>query len=271
VLDSSQALVRAADLTWVEYRARIEADPIVLLPVGALEQHGQHLPLETDTRIAVTLAELVASRTAGLVLPPIAYGARSLPRSGGGSTFPGTVDLDGATITSLVRDVIREQARHGVTRFVVLLGHGENDPYTIEGAVLAQRELAGRGMQVVVIGWWHVLEPADVAPLFPDGFPGWDLEHAARIETSLMLALAPATVRHDQIGPVDAVAPPPFTMIPSPASAVPSQGSLADPRGASAAFGQQLAAVIVDRLVDLLGQHFDAAKKEERSGGRPIP
>lgn len=250
--------MRIAELTWPEYAARVGAEPVVFVPVGALEQHGQHLPLATDALIAERLAERSADRLQGLVLPTVTYGARSLARSGGGDQFPGTVNLDGQTLISLVRDIIREEARHGVTRIVALLGHGENDHFVVEGAELGRRDTAGAQPRVLIIGWWQVLTPDDLAPLFPDGFPGWDLEHAARVETALMLALAPDQVRHDRIGPVDPVVAPAYVVLPTADGSVPSQGSLADPRGVTAAMGNELVSLIVDRIARTVTTVFNA-------------
>lgn len=251
--------IRIAELTWPEYAARAGAGAVVLLPVGALEQHGQHLPLDTDALIAERLAERVAAQIDGLVLPTVAYGARSLARSGGGDQFPGTVNLDGPTLIALIRDVIREQARHGVTRIVALLGHGENDHFAVEGAALARRDVAPAKLNVLILGWWQVLTPGDLAPLFPDGFPGWDLEHAARVETALMLALAPAQVRQDRLGPVDAVVAPPYVVLPTAAGSVPSQGSLADPRGVTAEMGSRLVDLVVERVAKTVTDLFGSA------------
>jgi creatinine amidohydrolase len=102
------------------------------------------------------------------------------------------------------------------------------------------------------MGWWHVVPPEEMSGLFPDGFPGWDLEHAARVETALMLALAPERVRRDQIGAVDPVAPPAYTVLPTPPDTVPSQGSLSDPTGATAEAGHALADLITRRLVEAI-------------------
>jgi creatinine amidohydrolase len=242
------------DLTWPEYAARVADSCPVLLPIGALEQHGQHLPLDTDTMIAVRLAERVAGDLGGIVLPPLVYGARSLARSGGGDHFPGTVNLDGSTLIALVRDIVREQARHGVRTLIALLGHGENDPFVIEGAVLGQRDVAVADLRILVLGWWHVVKSEDLEDLFPDGFPGWDLEHAARVETSLMLALAPERVHCERMSAVDPVTPPPYSVLPTPQGTVPVQGSLADPRGANEEAGHALIALIRTRLVDAIRQ-----------------
>jgi creatinine amidohydrolase len=232
----------------------------VILPVGALEQHGLHLPLDTDAEIAFRLAERVAREVGGVVLPPLVYGARSLARSGGGDGFPGTVNLDGTTVIALVRDIVREQARHGVRSLVALLGHGENDPFVVEGAVLGRRDAAVADIQVAVMGWWHVLAPEDLSHLFPNGFPGWDLEHAARVETALMLALAPERVRRDRIGAIDPVAPPPYTVVPTRPCSVPSQGSLSDPTGSTAETGDALVNLITGRLVEAIEREMMPAR-----------
>lgn len=248
--------IRIAEHTWPEYAARVSAGSIVFLPVGALEQHGQHLPLATDALIAERLAERVAAEVHGLVLPAVTYGARSLARSGGGERFPGTVNLDGPTLIALIRDIVREQARHGATRVVALLGHGENDHFVIEGAELARRDAASAAPHVLIVGWWQVLTTSDLAPLFPDGFPGWDREHAARVETALMLALAADQVRHERIGPVDSVVAPPYVMLPAADGSVPAQGSLADPRGVTVAMGDELVALIVARIAGIVTSAF---------------
>ena len=248
--------VAVADLTWPEFADRIAALAPVILPVGALEQHGLHLPLDTDTEIAAQFAVRLAVRVNGLVLPALSYGARSLARSGGGSRFPGTVNLSGAMLSHLVAEIVGEQARHGVTRIIVLLGHGENDPFAIEGAEMVLANAAAGGVRILVIGWWQVLTAADVDPLFPEGFPGWDREHAARVETALMLALAPERVRLAALGAIDAIVATPYIVLPTPENAVPSQGSLADPRGATAEAGQELVDTIVSRLAETVTTTF---------------
>src|ERR1700716_492208 len=104
-------------LTWVEYQGRVREERApVFLPVGALEQHGPHLPLGTDAMLAAAVAEGVAGETSGLVAPALAYGYKSQPKCGGGQHFPGTTSLDAATLIGQVRDTIREFVRHGVQR-----------------------------------------------------------------------------------------------------------------------------------------------------------
>ncbi|MCO6061097.1 creatininase family protein, partial [Pseudomonas sp. MOB-449] len=135
----------------------------------------------------------VAERIDALVLPGLQYGYKSQQKSGGGNHFPGTTSLDGATLTGTVQDIIRELARHGARRLVLMNGHYENSMFIVEGIDLALRELRYAGIQdfkVVVLSYWDfVKDPAVIQRLYPEGFLGWDIEHGGVFETSLMLAL----------------------------------------------------------------------------------
>lgn len=90
------------NMTWYEFNERKDKD-IVILPVGSVEQHGPHLPLYTDTIISEGFAQLLADRINGIVMQSINYGYKSQPASGGGPLFPGTIDLNGATLVAIVR------------------------------------------------------------------------------------------------------------------------------------------------------------------------
>jgi creatinine amidohydrolase len=243
-------------MTWPEYAERIDAGAIVFLPIGAFEQHGLHLPLNTDTVVANAVAERVANHVGGLVLPAIEYGARSLPRSGGGDSFTATTNLDGDSLSSLVEDVVREQMRHGANRLVVVLGHGENEPFVLDGIQKARRTCTQPDMNVMVAGWWHFLADDDLTPFFPDGFPGWDREHAARVETALMLAVEPTLVRPISDEDIDQVVVENVTVVPNHPDEVPRQGSLSDPRGATAEMGNELIRLIEERFSDAIARRI---------------
>ena len=109
-----------------EYRARVESDPIVIVPVGSFEQHGPHMPLCVDELLATAVAEEVASRVDGLVGPTIGFGYKSQQRSGGGYHLAGTISLTGATFISLAREIVIELAQHGIRKFVFCNGHYDN-------------------------------------------------------------------------------------------------------------------------------------------------
>lgn len=146
------------DTTWMEYRDAVDREACVIVPFGWIEQHGPHLPLDTDYVVANRLAERVAERTDAIVGAPISFGYTSQAMSGGGQIFPGTTSLDGDTLIRLTRDVVRELFQHGVRKVLLLSGHGENQFLVFEAADLA---LGGwRDAKVVVTGWWQVVPDA---------------------------------------------------------------------------------------------------------------
>jgi creatinine amidohydrolase len=247
-------------MSWVEYHRRLrEDDPIVILPVGSVEQHGPHLPMGTDTLVPTGLAERVAGRIGAIVAAPFNYGYKSQPRSGGGQSFPGTTSLDGHSLSSMVRDVIREFARHGVRKLALMDGHYENQMFLIEGIDLALRELhqsGNRTMRVVRIDWWAFTSDATLAKLFPEGFPGWPLEHAAVVETSLMMALHPELVKADLLPHHPPANFPPYDTYPETPGCVPSSGALSSARAASPEKGAALVAEYVPAITAALAAAF---------------
>jgi creatinine amidohydrolase/Fe(II)-dependent formamide hydrolase-like protein len=87
-----------ADLTWPEVAERLRAKPVVLVPCGAIGQHGPHLPLEVDALLATDIALGVAERAQGLVAPALSYRYCSMPKSGRGPCFGITLNLQGDTL-----------------------------------------------------------------------------------------------------------------------------------------------------------------------------
>jgi creatinine amidohydrolase len=160
---------RLADTTWPEAGSARSDRRVLLVPVGATEQHGPHLPLTTDTDIAVAVAEAAAARDPGLVVSPAsAYGS-----SGEHEDFPGTISIGQQATEALLVELGRSASR-SFAHTVLVCTHGGN------AAPLSRalRRLDQEGHPVV--GW----------------SPAWggDL-HAGRTETSLMLAVAPDRVR----------------------------------------------------------------------------
>jgi creatinine amidohydrolase len=249
-------------LSWLDYRQRLRTDqPAVLLPVGALEQHGPHLPLGTDGLLASAVAADTAALVGGLVAPTLSYGYKSQPKCGGGQHFCGTTSVDAATLVGQVRDAVREFARHGVTRLVVVNGHYENQWFLIEGIDLGLRDARAADpatpLQVMRLEYWDFMTPDTLGAVFPGGFPGFALEHAAVLETSMMLHYHPALVRLDLIpddGPADF---PPYDMYPPRTDWVPPSGVLSSARGSDAAKGALLAAEVTQRMAQAIQTGFN--------------
>lgn len=157
----------------------------IILPCGALEEHGRHLPLGTDTLHAIALARSVSEKTGVWVAPPVHYG---LCRSG--SQHPGTVGIRGSTLKVLVQDIIRSLYEQGVRQAIVLSGHagGTHMAALVDAGEELMAELPEIKMAVVsvldiaVSAWEGILET-------PGDF------HAGEAETSLMLHLHPDWVQ----------------------------------------------------------------------------
>jgi creatinine amidohydrolase len=265
--------VRLADLTWQEFAACVAAGSLtVILPVGATEQHGPHLPLSTDVVLPVAVAEGVARAIGGLVAPAIPYGYKSQPKSGGGNHFPGTLSLDGATLVAVVRDVVNELARHGVRRIVLLDGHMENQWFLTEAADLAQRDQRREGvrdLRIVKLGYWSFIDPATLAALFEGGPFTWELEHAAVMETSVMLHLRPDLVRTDRVPDNPPAAFPHYDIYPFDNRPIPPDGALSSPARAAAAKGARVLDQVVPAIAAALAEAFnspgDLASKERQA------
>ena len=236
-------------MSWQEYRERVTVcKPPVFLPVGALEQHGPHLPLGTDALLATAIAAGAAAATDGIVAPALAYGYKSQPKCGGGQHFCGTTSLDAATLIGQVRDTLREFARHGVERLVLVNGHYENQWFMIEGIDLALRECGVTQLSVMRLEYWDFCSEKTLAAIFPDGFPGFALEHAAVIETSMMLHLHPELVRMDRIPAEPSADFPPYDMYPTRVEWVPPSGVLSSARGASAEKGARICTEVIAQV-----------------------
>lgn len=241
--------MEVAHMTWEEYRDNV-TQRVLILPVGSLEQHGPHLPLNVDVVIPSRLAKMVSEELGAMVLPAIAYGYKSHPTSGGGPLFPGTTSLDGTTLIHLLFDILRETYRQGGKRFLILNGHYENIAFVNEAVDLFVRE--AKSARVVTLCWWDQVPDELVDEVFAEaGFPGWDTEHAAITETSLMQHFAPEQVREDKIIDDQSERKPAYSVFPPPDDIIPKSGVLYKATFASPEHGASLARQIAGNIVDV--------------------
>jgi len=239
MLDRRPQTVLMAEMTWPEYAALV-AERVVILPVGSTEQHGPHLPLGSDALAVAEVGLRVGRQIGAIVAPTIPYGYRSAPRSGGGELFTGTTSLTGETLIHVVRDILTALVRHGARRIVVLDGHYENNMFLHEGIHLVLDAGAPPDLRIMKILWVDPIQQKTLDRAWPDGFPGWALEHAAHLETSLMLAARPDLVRMDAVPSDGGDAFPVYDMYPQLEGFVPASGVLSDPSRASADAGNDL-------------------------------
>ncbi|WP_193518694.1 creatininase [Nocardiopsis kunsanensis] len=223
----------------------------VFVPVGAHEQHGPHLPMGTDALLSTAIAESVAEGVRAKVAPTFAYGYKSQQRSGGGDHIPGTVSLDAQTLINLTRTVVGELLAQGVQNVVLVNGHYENYQFLYEGVDLALADLGPQkstDRAVLLLSYWDYVSDATLSKVYPDGFPGWEVEHGGVLETSLMLYLRPDLVRMDRAQNHPAAEFPRFDRLPVVADRTPASGCLSSPAGADTTKGELLFEQVVEEL-----------------------
>ena len=173
-----------SDLTQPEIKAQLEANPLVILPAGSVEQHGPHLPTGTDIFAANVIAHAVAERMDGLVLPggPLGVTPMHMP-------FEGTISLSPETYMRVVTETCASTARHGAKRLLILNWHEGNSASLALAAEALHREA---GLSVVTCHACYV-----AADLY--GASSGGLTHGGEIEALAVLAYRPELVHLDRI------------------------------------------------------------------------
>jgi creatinine amidohydrolase/Fe(II)-dependent formamide hydrolase-like protein len=172
------------ELTWPEAEKRFREVDVALLPVGAIEQHGPHLPLDSDAFDADYLARRVAescTEPRPFVLPLVAYGV-----SYHHEDFSGTISISPETLSQMVYDIGMSAVHHGITKLVIINGHGGNSPALHFAAQMLNRDA-------------HIFTCVDTGETSdPDIYAMAETPndvHAGEIETSTTLASRPHLVR----------------------------------------------------------------------------
>jgi len=224
--------VQLAGATWPQVEAT-GARTVLAVPLGSLEQHGPHLPLDTDTRIAAAAAAGLAACCEGIsVAPAVSYGA-----SGEHADFPGTLLIGHEVLTELLMELVRS-ARSSFAGVVFVNAHGGNE----DSLRAAERRCAADGDDVLV---WRAVTPGGDA-------------HAGRTETSLLLAIDPGAVRlhFAEPGRTEPIA----TLLPrlraEGVRPVSSNGVLGDPTGANVEEGKKLLDGLVRDLAAAVSAHW---------------
>jgi creatinine amidohydrolase/Fe(II)-dependent formamide hydrolase-like protein len=171
-------------MTWPQIDRYLKTVDIALLPVGSTEQHGPHLPLDTDTFDADYLAQKVAEACTypqPLVLPAVAYGV-----SYHHSDFKGTLSISNESLSRLIYDIGMSAADNGIRKLVIINGHGGNGPALNHAA-----QMINRDARIFVCVDTGETSDVDIEALVetPNDV------HAGEIETSAALAVRPHMVR----------------------------------------------------------------------------
>lgn len=222
-------------MTWNEFVEARDNDDIFVLTLGAIEQHGPHMPMGVDHFLPYELVKQKLSERYNIVLlPPLYYGYRSQTVIGGGDKYPGTLRMSSEAVCYPVRDICLELFRHGVKKLVLVNGHLENKGYLVEGVEKALAEYRGEvPTKILYLEWSVYVKDKTLDQMFGGQFPGWDPEHAGVLETSLMMALRPELVKQDRLPDESAKRYIKYTVWPSSDELVTKNGALASAKNAS--------------------------------------
>jgi len=240
---------RIGPLTWPQAKRRFEEVDVALLPVGAIEQHGPHLPLDTDAWDAERMCDDVAlacSSPRPIVLPGIPYGV-----SYHHDDFPGTMSVGPDALAKMVHDVGLAAARNGITKLLIINGHGGNSAALHFAAQLINRDT----------GIFTAVDTGESSDTDIDALTETPNDvHAGEIETSTTLALRPELVNMSQA----------VTCIPrfsneyldftskrgigwyAHTKNISESGVLGDPTKASREKGERMWKIMTDNLVELV-------------------
>jgi creatinine amidohydrolase len=270
---------RYEKLTWPEINDAIELGKVCIVPCGAVEQHGPHLPLDVDIvcpqGIAFGAGKQIPEKM--LVLPPVWYGY-----TGHVMDFPGTINTHYETFIHQVLDVTKSLAYHGFKKTVLLNGHGSNMPNL---DLVARRTNLETDGECILVGWWNLLtvDREFLLRWRQSKFPG-GISHACELETSMYLYLDGDNVRKDQIKSAfasynkenspfnytDLFGHGPATII-SWTSSYAETGVMGEAELATAEKGRQAYEEAVKQLVRFIGYFKDRPKDQRKDHHRRAP
>ncbi|RIK43203.1 MAG: creatininase [Chloroflexi bacterium] len=174
-------------MNWEDYDAAQQQTDLVLIPFGAVEVYGPHLPLGADGIATTALARGIAEQVPALISPLIPVGYSKMLQS-----FPGTLSVKPASLVAYARDVAESFILWGCKRILWVNGHAGNVPFINElSAELEERH----GVRCAQIDWWRFIQPLvkdlETAEFLPHG-------HASEFGTSVMLHLVPQYVKMER-------------------------------------------------------------------------
>jgi len=184
---SAQTEYRYNRLTWPEMNQAIEMGKVVILPTGSTEQHGRHLPLDTDAFLVKAICHAAGRRSPDkmLVLPTISYGLNLHHID-----FPGTVHIEPKVFIAFCLNITKSVAYHGFTKILIVNGHGSNGPLV---DLVARKTVLETDSLCAAVSYFSLAMEA-----FETVRDTSVIAHADEFETSLYLYLAPDRVRSDQ-------------------------------------------------------------------------
>lgn len=175
-----------SDVTSEEIARELKNTEVAILPVGAIEQHGPHLPLSSDVLVPVEVAKLIAAKLRAIVIPAVMFG-----NSGWMMDWPGTIALRNETLIEVVKDICTSLEKHGIKLIVIINGHDGNIGALEIVSDFVRDHLRAK---LAVVHWWRIArEEINAISETHYGF------HADEVETSVMMHVRPDLVKADRL------------------------------------------------------------------------
>lgn len=250
------------EMTWPEVRGKLKETDIVIIPVGAIEEHGPHLPINNDAftayGIAKRIAEIVAEDVKAVVAPLIPFGFSETLMN-----YPGTITLTPETLVAVYEEVGKSLVRHGFKKIVFVNGHGGNPRYICEAMERITKET---GAFCALVQYWTLGLETIYKTMETEG-KVWG--HACEVETSISWAVGQNVQADKRVKSIEVEMPPEFkeyffpmfkpkvpVEIPFPEALFPGPdahpGVLGDATLASKEKGEWFLKPTIDASVDLL-------------------
>ncbi len=234
------------EMTWIEIKEILPKVQVGVIPTGSTEQHGPHLPLQSDIAFCLYFCRRAAERVypIALIASPLSIGI-----SGHHMKFPGSLTLRPETFINVILDVARSLSHHGLDKIVIINGHGGND-HAIK--VAARKIYDELGLTAASFSYWELLPPAKAKEIL-DTYPRYP-GHACEFETSISYIVQPELVRENHISNSDELLQPRYESFYAKIETeyAKSGVSRGDPRAASKRKGENIIEIIVSEISTFL-------------------
>ena len=257
-------------LTWPQVKEAVAARKVAVVPVAVLEDHGLHLPIDTDLLLCNAVCERAVAQAAdrAVLVPAINHGYTPHHMD-----FPGPITIGAETFIRYGVDVCKSLAHHGFKRILIVNGHGSNTPFV---DVMARLTVVETGALAAAVNYWNAPGVHEAAEALRESDKIGGMNHACEFETSIYLALRPdlvdmsKAVRELSHRPTknywtDLVGGDGPLVMMEHWSALSESGVMGDPTKATAAKGEKLmtaAAAGIVELIDEMRARPDAVRKD---------
>jgi creatinine amidohydrolase len=253
------AKYRYGELTWPEVKAAAAQNRVAVIPIATIEDHGPHLPIDTDLRLCNAVCETAVARASdrAVLVPSINHGY-----SPHHMDFPGAITIGPHTLLDYGLDVCKSLAHHGFKKLLIVNGHGSNTPFV---DIIARLAVVHSGVLAAAVNYWSAPGVRDVAEGIRESDRVGGMNHACEFETSLYLAIAPELVdmslarrelshRPTENYWTDLVAGDGPLVMMEPWSSLSQSGVMGDPTKASAEKGRALLDAAARGIVTLIDE-----------------